>query len=205
MVSCLGYTGAQSGRLPLRRVAPRPYAAQTNAEESPLTDIITERVCADPEGGIVVFLIGMRINRLRKPWKWLPVLRAMPKMLAELGAHPELGMLHARAQFGLRNLWVLQYWKSAAHLQAYAHAQDRMHLPAWQAFSQAVGTSGDVGIWHETYVVPPGQMESIYVNMPRFGLGLAADIFPAKGSRANAAKRLSALRHPEAPTPGEAL
>ncbi len=166
-----------------------------------MTELINERVYAEAEGDIVVFLIGMRINRPWKFWKFLPVLRAMGKMLAELGAQPELGLLSARAQFGLRNLWVLQYWKSAAHLHAYAHARDRMHLPAWQEFNRAIGTSGDVGIWHETYVVPPGRRETIYVNMPRFGLGLAASLFPAKGNRDSAAKRLAAL-HP-APTKGE--
>jgi hypothetical protein len=125
----------------------------------------------------------------------------MPKMLAELGAQPELGLLSTRAHFGLRNLSVLQYWKTAAHLQAYAHARDKVHLPAWQAFNRRIGTSGDVGIWHETYVVPPGRRETIYVNMPKFGLGLAATLYPAKGNRESAARRLAALQ--PAPTTGD--
>jgi hypothetical protein len=159
-----------------------------------MPEIIKERVCAEVEGEVVVFLIGMRINKLWKPWKWLPVLRAMPKMLAELAGHPELGMLAARTHFGLRNFMVLQHWKSAAHLQAYAHAANEAHLPAWQAFNKSVGSNGDVGIWHETYVVPQGHAESIYVNMPRYGLGLAGGVFSAKGERATAAKRLARMR-----------
>ena len=103
----------------------------------------------------------------------------MPKMLKELAAHPELGLLSVRGNHGFRNLSVLQYWKSAEHLQA------------WQAFNQTVGNSGDVGIWHETSVVPDGCAESVYVNMPRYGLGLAGNVFPAKGQRATAAKRLA--------------
>jgi hypothetical protein len=58
-----------------------------------------------------------------------------------------------------------------------------------------------VGIWHESYVVPAGQAESIYVNMPRFGLGLAASLFPAKGDRASAARRLAAMNTPPHITP----
>ncbi|MBW4022832.1 MAG: DUF4188 domain-containing protein [Proteobacteria bacterium] len=158
-----------------------------------MAEIIRERVCAEVEGGVTVFLIGMRINRLWKVWKWLPLGRAMPKMLQELMGQPELGLLSARMAFGGRNLWMVQYWRSAAHLQAYARAEDRAHLPAWTAFYKAIGTSGDVGIWHETYVVPPGHAESIYVNMPRFGLGLAGELFPAKGHRATAGKRLTAV------------
>ncbi len=155
-----------------------------------MVEIVNERVCAEVEEGVVVFLIGMRINKLWKVWKWFPVMIAMPKMLRELARHPELGLLSATGHFGLRNLWSQQYWKSAAHLQAYAHSSNKAHLPAWQAFNRSVGTNGDVGIWHETYVVPAGNLETIYVNMPRHGLGLAGSLFPARGHRATAAKRL---------------
>jgi hypothetical protein len=159
-----------------------------------MPEIIKERVCAEVEGEFVVFLIGMRINRLWKIWKWLPVVIAMPKMLRELAERPELGLLSARGHFGLRNLMVVQYWRSAEHLQAYAHASNKAHLPAWQAFNRQIGTGGDVGIWHETYVVSEDHAESVYMNMPRYGLGLAGTVFPAKGHRANAAKRLACVK-----------
>jgi hypothetical protein len=70
-----------------------------------------------------------------------------------------------------------------------------VHVSAWQSFNQKVGSSGDVGIWHETYVVPNSCAESVYVNMPRYGLGLAGNVFPAKGHRATAAKRLARMTH----------
>jgi hypothetical protein len=155
-----------------------------------MATLIAERVCAEVEGEIAVFMIGMRINKLWKFWKWVPVVQAMSKMLAELAANPELGLLSARGQFGLRNVSSIQYWKSAAHLQAFARSNDKTHLPAWQAFNASVGTNGDVGIWHETYVIPAGNLESIYANMPRYGLGRFGTLSPAKGDRATAAKRL---------------
>ena len=40
-----------------------------------MAGIISKRVTAKIEGDFVVFLIGMRINRFWKPWKWL---RARP-------------------------------------------------------------------------------------------------------------------------------
>ena len=149
-----------------------------------------ERLCAETPDAIVVFAIGMRINRFWKVWKWFPVLLEMPPMLKEQQADPSIGLLSTRFMFGFRNIGVLQHWRSTDDLQAYAHGPGRHHLAAWQRFNARVGTSGDVGIWHETYAVPAGRMESIFVNMPAYGLGVAGKLFPAKGERASAAKRL---------------
>lgn len=133
------------------------------------------------EGEFVVFLIGMRINKFWKPWKWMPVAAAMPKMIAELSKQPKLGLLHARTHFGLRNVLVVQYWESWEALHDYAYARDKAHLPAWQAFNKAIGGDGDVGIWHETYLVKPGQYENVYGNMPAYGLGMAGELVEAAG------------------------
>jgi hypothetical protein len=152
---------------------------------------INRRVSAEIDGGFVLFLIGIRINR---PWKlrrWLPVLSAMPRMLKELEQRPELGLLHYRLQFGFTSAMVVQYWQSFEQLTAYAAARDAAHLPAWAAFNKAVGTGGDVGIWHETYIVEPGKYESIYVNMPAFGLGAAGRLLDATGRRASAKNRVA--------------
>ena len=157
---------------------------------APMANIIEKRVCAEVEGGFVVFLIGMRINRPWKVWKWWPVARAMPRMLIELAKQPELGLLHARTHFNFPGVMVVQYWRDFEALEAYAKARDHAHLPAWQAFNKAVASNGDVGIWHETYVIGPGQYENIYNNMPPFGLGAAGTIVDASGGRQAARQRL---------------
>ena len=72
-----------------------------------------------------------------------------------------------------------------------ARSADAAHLPAWQAFNKAVGSNGDVGIWHETYVIKPGGYESVYNNMPPFGLGAAGRLVEAKGHRKAARQRLT--------------
>ena len=51
------------------------------------------RVAAKMDGEFVVFLIGMRFNRIWKIGSWWPVVTAMPRMLRELDQHPELGCL----------------------------------------------------------------------------------------------------------------
>jgi hypothetical protein len=157
-----------------------------------MAETIDRRVAAEVEGEFVVFLIGMRLNRPWKVWKWLPVARAMPTMLAELARHPEMGLLHARSHFGLRNVMVVQYWRSFEHLEAYAKNAASAHLPAWRAFNQVVGSNGDVGVWHETYLVAPGRYEAIYNNMPRYGLGLAGELVDAVAHRKEARQRLRA-------------
>lgn len=156
--------------------------------------IIKARMCAEVEGPFVVFLIGMRLN---KPWKiakTLPVLMAMPRMIAELQRKPELGLLHARYHFGLPELLVVQYWRSFELLEAYSRSDAQAHLPAWQAFNAAVGSNGDVGIWHETYLIQPGQYENVYNNMPAYGLGAAGTLVEAKGGRQAARMRLKAAK-----------
>jgi hypothetical protein len=157
-----------------------------------MATIINRRVCAEIDGPFVVFLIGMRVNRWWKPWKYLPVFRAMGRMLPELMRQPDLGLLHARTHFGFRNVLLVQYWRSYEALEAYAVARDRAHLPAWAAFNTAVASNGDVGIWHETYRIAPGDYENVYGNMPVWGLGAAGTIKDATGPRARATGRLAA-------------
>ena len=154
-----------------------------------MAEIDTRRTTANLEGEVVVFLIGMRVNRLWKVHKWWPVAGAMTRMLRELYAHPELGFLHAESWFG-RTTILVQYWKSFEALEAYAKSRDHAHLPAWAAFNRAVGSSGDVGIWHETYRVRPGEVEALYHNMPPFGLARAVGAVPASGRRETAAGRM---------------
>ena len=148
-----------------------------------------ERMSAHLDGEFVVFLIGMRFNQLWKIHKWLPVILAMPKMLKELYTEPKLGLLHHEMWFS-RTIILVQYWRSMDQLMAYAKSKDAEHLPAWRHFNRAVGTDGSVGIWHETYAVSPGRYETIYANMPPFGLGKAGVLEKAQGKRDSARSRL---------------
>ena len=159
---------------------------------------INQRVAASIDGDFVVFLIGARINKWWKPHRYIPVARAMRRMIAELQAHPEIGLLHVESWSG-RTAIMVQYWRSFEHLHAYARARDAEHLPAWAEFNRLIGSNGDVGIWHETYMVRAGEYEAIYGNMPAFGLAKAAGSVPAEGSKATAAGRLGQTDGSDAP------
>lgn len=147
------------------------------------------RVTAVTDEGVVVFLIGMRINNFFAFRKWVPVFMAMGKMLPELYKNPQLGFKSYQMWFS-RTLILVQYWESAEKLFEYAKATESEHLPAWKAFNQAARTSDAVGIWHETYVVPKGGVENMYVNMPTFGFGKVGELVPATGKRNSAKDRL---------------
>jgi hypothetical protein len=152
--------------------------------------IVPERVTADVDGDFVVFRIGMRINAFWKVHKWLPVFIAMPRMLRELDADPESGLLGYQTHLGVRNVMLTQYWRSFEELRTYARDSEGEHLPAWKRFTREIGSGGDVGIWHETFLVREGEYEAVYTNMPPFGLGEVGELIPASGRNETAAGRL---------------
>jgi Domain of unknown function (DUF4188) len=148
------------------------------------------RYSAELEGDFVVFLIGMRLNR---PWtvhRWWPVFAGMRCMPAELARHPERGLLGAGTGLLHGGPAVVQYWRSFEHLERFARDSGDLHLPAWRWFHRAVKGSGDVGIWHETYLVRAGGYETIYGGMPRVGLAAAGGHVAAARRGESAAERV---------------
>jgi hypothetical protein len=167
-----------------------------------MSTVINGRFTADMKEPIVVFLIGMRINRLLALRRWLPIaVGAMPRMLRELMTQPELGMISYRLLLGWRRIEVVQYWRSFEQLEHYARSRDQAHLPAWQAFNRSVGVDGTIGIFHETYIVQPEAAEALYGNMPVFGLAQATNHVPATGRRETARRRMGGESEPAVPSP----
>jgi hypothetical protein len=154
------------------------------------------RFTAQIDGPFVVFIIGMRINRLMAIHKWLPVARAMGPMLEQLQTQRELGLLHAQSYLYWRGVALVQYWRSFEQLEQFARDPTARHLDAWRQFNKAVGADGSVGIWHETYAVQANQYECIYGNMPRMGLALAGSHEPATGTKETARRRMGMKGEP---------
>ncbi len=152
-------------------------------------EIFPGRYTIGQEGDIVVFIIGMRVNKWWAIHKWWPVFMAMPPMIKELYVNKDLGCLSIENFFSLRTTMMIQYWRSEKDLLAYARGQK--HLKAWNDFNKKVGHNDAVGIYHETYTVKKGQFESIYGNMPKFGLSKALGHQPVRPSTNTASKRLS--------------
>lgn len=153
-------------------------------------EIIKDKVTAIKDEDFCLFMIGMRINKIWKFHKWIPIFIQMAKMLRELERNKSIGCLGGNYWFG-RNIICIQYWRSFEYLESFAKSRDYSHLPAWKQFIQRIGTNGDVGIWHETYKVKKGSYENIYVNMPPFLLGKIGNLYKITSSNNSGRKRMN--------------
>ncbi|MGO1974185.1 MAG: DUF4188 domain-containing protein [Propionibacteriaceae bacterium] len=148
-----------------------------------------QRMTHQYDGELVVFLIGMTINRPWRPDLWLPAFTAMPRMLKELSTDPDSGLLGFRVALEGMNPTVIQYWASVDKLYAYASDSAAQHRPAWAAFNRrARAHPWAVGIWHETYTVAGA--ETFYGGTPLQGLAKATRRVPI--TRNSARERLNA-------------
>lgn len=152
--------------------------------------VIEGRMTHRHEGELVVFHIGMQINRWWRPDLWLPVFGAMPRMLRELSTDADSGFLGYELLLGAGGPYVVQYWSSVEKLYAYASSPSQEHRPAWSRFNaRARKAPGAVGIWHETFLVE--RAESIYVSTRLMGLPKATESVPVRSRHDRAQARFA--------------
>lgn len=153
--------------------------------------IPTDRLTVPPNQRFVVFLIGARVNKWwLAPVAWA-VARSMGRMMRELIEDPNSGLISYESYTG-RTTFMVQYWRSSEDLFAYARDKEKQHAPAWREWIRSWALNGAVGIWHETYVIEPGNYECVYHHMPTFGLGKVGPLVPAEGELRTAPGRLAA-------------
>ncbi len=157
---------------------------------------INRRVTASIEGDFVVFIIGARFNRWWKVPKYAWFLSTMSKMLAEVAAKPESGFLGCEPLGLTTNV---QYRRSFDHLIAYSGSRDQTHYPYWVKFNREIGSNGDIGIWHETFLVRAGEYQCVYNNVPLRGLAKASTHIDAVGHAGTAMGRLGRTDGSDAP------
>ncbi len=156
------------------------------------------RRSAEIEGDFVVLVIGAHVNRWRDVRAWFPVFRAMPRMVRELEAKPELGLLKAYGGWMFGGPTYIQYWRSYEQLIAYARSAEAEHLPAWRAFNRATRAHGDaVGVFHETYRIRQASGRRSTARCPRSGCSGPA---VATSWAAGAPRRRAWGRGPRTPT-----
>lgn len=142
-----------------------------------MSKVIDGRMTHRHEGELVVFHIGMQINRWWRPDLWMPLMGDMPRMLRELSVDPDSGLLGFEMLLGSGGPYLVQYWSSIGKLYAYASNPAQEHRPAWTRFNKRARKASDaVGIWHETFLVE--RAESIYVSTKPMGLPKATELVP---------------------------
>jgi len=154
-----------------------------------MAKLVEGRNTAGYEGPLVVFVIGMTINRWWAIHQWWSMFNAMPRMLKELYQNKDLGFLDVSMSIGKHGPVLIQYWRSYEDLERYARGA-QLHLKAWREFNKIAAHSDAVGVYHETYIVDAGKYESIYVNTPQLGLGRVSGVIPAAGPRETSRGRL---------------
>jgi len=155
-----------------------------------MAKVIPGRFTAQTDEPFVVFIIGVRVNKLFALRRWIPTAMAMGPMLRELFQHPEKGFLGMQTFFYWRGVALVQYWRSFDDLEKFARDKNDPHLEAWRRFNKSIGSDGSVGIWHESFLVDTGKYEALYGNMPVFGMAAATKHVPATGRRETARRRL---------------
>ncbi|OJD14209.1 hypothetical protein AJ78_05423 [Emergomyces pasteurianus Ep9510] len=138
---------------------------------------------------LVVFLIGSKCNHplgafdpvYRKVSDYFAAmvreLQADAEVSGLLGATPFIGNSEATANQAMS----VMYFRDLESLHKYAHGP--FHMKAVKYWGQIVKNTPHVSIYHETYVVPKGQWETIYGNSKPTGLSAAAfPVHPAQGN-----------------------
>ncbi|WP_203229122.1 DUF4188 domain-containing protein [Halobellus captivus] len=162
--------------------------------------IITERMTAEIDGEYVIYINGMRLNKLRALPKYLRAGLKAGEMFKQLAADPDSGFLgYLPAYMSLRSGAAIQYWRSLEDIKRFAGDPDGTHVPAWQWYNEEVGNCGELGFWAELYVVKDGSFETFYRNMPPTGLGEHGSLVPMEDHH-----RQLGLTETETPPPADA-
>lgn len=75
--------------------------------------------------------------------------------------------------FSFSHVGIFQYWRSFAELEAWSHAEP--HSFWWKDAVERSRKKSDFVIYHESYLVPRANFESIYLNLkPKDRVGAAA-------------------------------
>ena len=112
--------------------------------------------------------LGIQVRGLRALFYAIRLARAIDDAAAE-AVVAGAGLLHSeRFSIGRGHFGVLQYWRSFEDLEAWSHRPP--HSEWWRKALERMRTKGDLGIYHETFLVPRDRVEAIYLDCEPAGL-----------------------------------
>ena len=121
-------------------------------------------------------------------------LRVLRRVLRDLDAHPERGLLAGQVYRAGRTLIAVQYWESFDALDAWARDHRLPHRRPWQQYLREALGDEAMGLWHETYLASPGSWEGVYLNLPPWGLAAGGEAVEMQATRGSARQRLREQR-----------
>ncbi|WP_406697703.1 phenylacetaldoxime dehydratase family protein [Singulisphaera sp. Ch08] len=114
--------------------------------------------------------LGIQVRSVRALFYVIRLARAIDRAAAEAIAGGA-GLLHSeRYSIDRKHFGVLQYWRSFEDLEAWSHRPP--HSEWWRHALERMRTKGDLGIYHETFLVPRDRIESIYLDCAPVGLAV---------------------------------
>ena len=116
------------------------------------------------------------------------------RMRREVERAEAAGLLGSeRFSIGWRHVGVLQYWTSFESLEDWSHRPP--HADWWRSAVDRMRTKGDFGVYHEAFLVPRGNVETIYLDCPPIGVArfgtTAAPVGPKTTARDRLGRRTS--------------
>jgi hypothetical protein len=136
-------------------------------------------------GELCLVRLGIQVKSL-PAWLFARRLRAAIAADAGRAVAEGAGLLNSQAfAIGLDHFGVLQYWRSFDDLEAWSRRPP--HSEWWRSAVDRMRLRQDLGVYHETFLVRPAEIESIYLNcrptgLAAFGL-LGESIGPMTTSR----------------------
>jgi hypothetical protein len=155
---------------------------------------------------IVVFHLGARSNHPLGPLApGLPELgKRVAQMNIEMNSNPvNYGLLGTSAWLKQddpagNETMTIYYLRDYDALHRFAHGP--LHVEGMRWWTEIVKENPHIAIYHETYIVPKGQWENIYINSKPTGLGdtwfPASGEGEAKGSVSQFVRPIVDARHP---------
>jgi hypothetical protein len=149
-------------------------------------------VSAEIKEPMCLFLVGMQCRSWKSMWKIPFILIRMRKIYGELLSNKDSGFLWGKFFTSNRpkTTLLLSYWKSSEHIERFISDKKFSHHQATKDYYKRLGQDPNIGIWHETYEINPGQAETLYYGMNPFGASGFLDVHSINRHKDNYMNRL---------------
>jgi hypothetical protein len=117
---------------------------------------------------LCVIRLGLVVRKL-SAFRYLSKVRKAIEQSAIEAKAADAGLLNSeRYLVSWNHFGFLQYWRSFQALEDWSHQPP--HSLWWREALERLRTKGDFGIYHETFLIPRTNIESIYLDCPPIGI-----------------------------------